>query len=117
MAGGFEHLKSTLQKIQVINKFNLIKYNNSTFRFGSIILNQNIDEDQAKSTAPLKNYKFEADKVWPEEETVSEIQEQPQTTSTPQKPEEQKTNILSIPLYKRLLEDNSFNSSLDEDLF
>ena len=84
------------------------------------MLNQNIDEDQAKSTAQMRSYKFEADKIWPEEEGTAEIQIAVENTSTPIKTNPSSAtaplDILSIPLYKRLLEDNSFNSSLDEDL-
>ena len=80
------------------------------------MLNQNIDEDQAKSTAQMRSYKFDADKVWPEEEAAPDLKITAENTSTPIKPVIEPVNILSIPLYKRLIEDNSFNSSLDEDI-
>ena len=80
------------------------------------MLNQNIDEDQAKSTAQLRSYKFDMEKVWPEDETVTEATV-PTNTSTPLKPQVTPPDLMSIPLYKRLLADNSFNSSLDEDIF
>ena len=64
----------------------------------------------------MRNYKFDAEKVWPEEEATTEPSAPSVNTSTPKKPETETANIFSIPLYKRLLEDNSFNSSLDEEI-
>ena len=88
-------------------------------RFGSITLDQNIDEDKAKSTAQMRSYKFNAEEIWPEEDNTAEGQAEIQktTTSTPIKPITVSSEVMSIPLYKRLIEDNSFNSTLDDDLF
>ena len=82
-------------------------------------MDQNIDEDKAKSTAQMRSYKFDAEQVWPDEDNTAEVQSESQKTitSTPIKPVTVSSEVMSIPLYKRLIEDNSFNSTLDEDLF
>ena len=88
--------------------------NNILLRFGSVILDPTIDEDRAKSTAEMKNYKFNMEEVWPEE-SVSEMGGPSTVTnqmSTPKKPETQ--SVMNIPLYKNLVLNNSFNSTLDD---
>ena len=79
-----------------------------------MVLDQNIDEIFAKRTYPLKNFRFDPKVVWPEEEDQLEDQPTPvtPTSSTPIKP--QIADKLAIPLYQRLLENNSFDSTLDE---
>ena len=99
---------------------NTNSYNNYPLRFGSEILNPTIDEDRAKITAELKNYRFNMEEVWPEEDdNPTESIELPgpspllNTTSTPVKTDSN-NGIMAIPLYRKLLEDNSFNSTLDD---
>ena len=85
-------------------------------RFNSVILDQNIDEVDAKRTYPMKNFRFDPAVVWPEEKHEEVVPSVEPTMSTPVKPDNKENNPFSIPLYKRLLEDNSFNSTLDETL-
>ena len=67
----------------------------------------------------MRSYKFNAEEVWPEDDNTAEVQIEAQKTitSTPIKPVTVASEVMSIPLYKRLIEDNSFNSTLDDDLF
>ena len=65
----------------------------------------------------MKNFKFDPEVVWPDETDQNDEQPTPltPTSSTPVKPVTQDySNPMALPLYKRLLEDNSFNSTLDE---